>query len=291
MLAGRMPSPGPARRIGAVETGRPAPPAGLRAAAARPGARPAGRRGVRLLRPLLGREPAPARPAARPDRGRAWPTRASSTSPPGEAAGRGTILALPHLGGWEWAGIGAGISGHPISVVVEALEPPDVFEWFVAFRERLGMQVIPIGPGAAAACSRALRRQPPAVPAVRPAGRRGRRRWRSSSSASAPSAGRPGDPGVCAPGRPCSPPRCTSRAADAHLGVVRPPLDLARPGASATTSRPGPKRWPRARGLIRRAPTQWHLMQPNWPSDARSASPRIVRVRASVRVGWCAHTA
>ena len=74
----------------------------------------------------------------------------------GEAAGRGTILALPHLGGWEWAGTELAITGHPISVVVEALEPADVFEWFVGFRERLGMQVITTGPGAAAACSRAL---------------------------------------------------------------------------------------------------------------------------------------
>ena len=40
--------------------------------------------------------------------------------------------------------------------MVEALEPPDVFEWFVGFRERLGMRVITTGPGAAAACTRAL---------------------------------------------------------------------------------------------------------------------------------------
>src|SRR5262249_42455602 len=74
----------------------------------------------------------------------------------GEAAGRGTILALPHLGGWEWAGTQLSLTGHPISVVVEALQPPAVFGWFVAFRQRLGMQVIPAGPGAAAACTRAL---------------------------------------------------------------------------------------------------------------------------------------
>ncbi|HEY3810509.1 MAG TPA: hypothetical protein VGL49_03660, partial [Acidimicrobiales bacterium] len=74
----------------------------------------------------------------------------------GEAAGRGTILALPHLGGWEWAGAELAATGHPISVVVEALEPPELFDWFVSFRERLGMHVIPMGPGAAAACTRAL---------------------------------------------------------------------------------------------------------------------------------------
>jgi len=72
------------------------------------------------------------------------------------AAGRGTILALPHLGGWEWAGTELAQSGFPMSVVVEALRPPEVFEWFVGFRERLGMHVIPLGPGVTAQCSRAL---------------------------------------------------------------------------------------------------------------------------------------
>jgi len=30
-------------------------------------------------------------------------------------------------------------------------------------------------------------------------------------------------------------------------------------------------------GLIRRAPEQWHLLQPNWPSDA-ATSARPVRL-------------
>ena len=68
----------------------------------------------------------------------------------GREAGNGTILALPHLGGWEWAGSHLAIIGHPISVVVERLEPPDVFDWFVTVRERLGMDVIPVGPTATA---------------------------------------------------------------------------------------------------------------------------------------------
>ena len=50
----------------------------------------------------------------------------------GVAAGQGTIMALPHLGGWEWAGTHLASIGHPLSVLVERLEPPDVFEWFVS---------------------------------------------------------------------------------------------------------------------------------------------------------------
>ncbi len=69
------------------------------------------------------------------------------------AAGRGTILALPHLGGWEWCGCDLALRGNPMNVVVEQLEPVDVFDWFVSLRERLGMRVIPTGSGAAAACA------------------------------------------------------------------------------------------------------------------------------------------
>jgi KDO2-lipid IV(A) lauroyltransferase len=72
--------------------------------------------------------------------------------------GNGVILALPHLGGWEWAGFWvAACRGRQITAVVEALEPRDVYEWFVDLRTALGMQVVPLGPGAAAALLKALR--------------------------------------------------------------------------------------------------------------------------------------
>ena len=41
--------------------------------------------------------------------------------------------------------------------VVEKLDPPEIFEWFVELRRRLGMHVVPLGPGAGAAVARALR--------------------------------------------------------------------------------------------------------------------------------------
>src|SRR5205823_6774624 len=45
----------------------------------------------------------------------------------------------------------------PISVVVESLEPPELFEWFKALREDLGMHVIELGPDAGSAVVRALK--------------------------------------------------------------------------------------------------------------------------------------
>ena len=50
--------------------------------------------------------------------------------------GKGVILALPHLGGWEWAGFWiAAAKKLPITVVVEPIEPPQLFEWFEQFED------------------------------------------------------------------------------------------------------------------------------------------------------------
>lgn len=185
----------------------------------------------------------------------------------GRDAGRGTILVLPHLGGWEWAGAQLAAIGHPVSVVVERLEPPDLFEWFVAFREQLGMNVIPIGPDAASRCAAALadnhllcllsdrlvagsgvevdffgeKTMLPAGPATL--------------------ALRTG--AVVLPAAVYFEPRT-----DDHLGAVMPALDTTRQGGlRADVQRVTQEMAHIFEALIRRAPTQWHLMQPNWPSD------------------------
>ena len=67
------------------------------------------------------------------------------------------ILALPHLGGWEWAGRWLADTGHRVTVVVERIEPPELFDWFARLRNELGMKVVPLGPSAATAVLRALR--------------------------------------------------------------------------------------------------------------------------------------
>ncbi len=74
----------------------------------------------------------------------------------GLAGGNGVILVLPHLGGWEWAGRWIADQGHQITVVVEKIEPPELFEWFVDLRSALGMNVVPLGAGAGTAVMRAL---------------------------------------------------------------------------------------------------------------------------------------
>ena len=82
---------------------------------------------------------------------------ASSTSRPASPAGNGVILALPHVGGWDYAGAWLAAQGFPPTVVVEPVEPPELFEWFAGAREALGMTVVQLGPDAGRAVLGALR--------------------------------------------------------------------------------------------------------------------------------------
>ena len=63
------------------------------------------------------------------------------------AEGRGVVLALPHAGNWDTAGAWCGLSGVPFTTVAERLEPAAVYDRFLAFREGLGMQVLPLTGG------------------------------------------------------------------------------------------------------------------------------------------------
>jgi lauroyl/myristoyl acyltransferase len=56
-------------------------------------------------------------------------------------ADRGAVVALPHSGNWDLAGAWACVSGMPVTTVAEQLGDAE-FADFVAFRQRLGMEVL-----------------------------------------------------------------------------------------------------------------------------------------------------
>ncbi|MGW3165466.1 phosphatidylinositol mannoside acyltransferase [Streptomyces sp. NPDC001142] len=65
-------------------------------------------------------------------------------------AGRGVVLALPHLANWDLAG--AWVTTElkvPFTTVAERLKPETLYDRFVAYREGLGMEVLPHSGGAA----------------------------------------------------------------------------------------------------------------------------------------------
>jgi KDO2-lipid IV(A) lauroyltransferase len=63
------------------------------------------------------------------------------------AAGRGVICALPHLANYDHAGAWAGLTGMPVSTVAERLRPESLFDRFIAYRKKLGMEVLPLTGG------------------------------------------------------------------------------------------------------------------------------------------------
>ncbi|GAA3501892.1 phosphatidylinositol mannoside acyltransferase [Streptomyces prasinosporus] len=68
----------------------------------------------------------------------------------GMAAGKGVVLALPHLANWDLAGAWVTTElGIPFTTVAERLKPETLYDRFVAYREGLGMEVLPHSGGSA----------------------------------------------------------------------------------------------------------------------------------------------
>ena len=81
--------------------------------------------------------------------GRMWCTGEEKTAFRQMAAGRGVIFALPHMGNWEHAGAWIVLRGAgKFTTVAERLRPQSLYDRFVAFREGLGMEVLPHSGGA-----------------------------------------------------------------------------------------------------------------------------------------------
>jgi phosphatidylinositol dimannoside acyltransferase len=181
--------------------------------------------------------------------------------------GTGAMLALPHLGGWEWAGRWLADSGYPVTVIVERVDPPELFDWFVSWRRDLGMTVVPLGPDAGRAALGALRGNEVVCLLCD--------RDIQGGGVEVEFFGErttlPGGPATLAlrTGAPIIPVGVyfTERV-NGHHAVVRPPVASERRGklrddiTRVTQAIAGELEL-----LVRRAPEQWHLFQPNWPSD------------------------
>ena len=186
----------------------------------------------------------------------------------GLSSGRGVVVALPHLGGWEWAGRWITDQGIPMTVVVERLDPPELFDWFVELRREFGMTVVPLGPEAGGAVLSALRRNEIVCLLSD--------RFISGSGVAVDFLGErtllPAGPATLSSrtGAPLLPTAVYFQGRGAgHHAVVRPPIDTDRHGRGLreTVQSCTQTLADELAGLIRRAPDQWHLLQPNWPSD------------------------
>lgn len=183
------------------------------------------------------------------------------------AKGNGVILALPHLGGWEWAGRWMADKGHRMTVIVEPLDPPELFEWFTKLRSDLGMNVVPLGPKAAPSILSALRNNEiVCLLSDRDIQGGGVEVDFFGEKTTLPAG--PAMLGIRAGAAVLPTAVYFTPAIDGHQAVVRPPLSLDREGKLREAVASGTQMLAHElEGLIRRAPEQWHLFQPNWPSD------------------------
>ncbi len=182
-------------------------------------------------------------------------------------SGKGVIVALPHLGGWEWAGFWlAKVKHHRITVVVEPLDPPELFEWFAGFRRSLGMNVVPVGPDAGAEVLAALKRNEIVCLLSD--------RDISGDGIEVDFMGErtklPAGPALLAlrTGAPLMPAMVYSTPSGGHVTFSRPVLASEREGKLRQDVARVTQQMADELGLlIASAPQQWHMFGPNWPSD------------------------
>ena len=186
----------------------------------------------------------------------------------GLAKGNGVILALPHLGGWEWAGRWLADQGVEVYAVAELLGDEEVHQYLTELRARLGIHVIPLDSSSGARVLSALR-QNSVVCLISDRDLQGDgvevNFFGETTTV-------PGGPATLAlrTGATILPTAVFhSPGVDGHIGLVKPPLDVERTQGSlrSDVDRISQSLTDELAEFIRRAPAQWHLLQPNWPSD------------------------
>jgi len=187
------------------------------------------------------------------------------------ARGNGVILALPHLGGWEWAGRWLSAQGHTVAAVAEQLENAELFEWFRNLRSRIGINVIALDDQAGMRVSAALRANHVVCLLCDRDIPRGGKRSGVEVQFFGERTTVPAGPALFAirTGAALLPVATyfTSRV-DGHHAVIRPPIPVERAASLRESIRVVTQALTtEVEELVRKEPAQWHLFQPNWPSD------------------------
>lgn len=190
------------------------------------------------------------------------------------AAGRPRIFAVPHVGNWEVAGVVAESIGTPVVAVAEHLPNQHITDWFVGIRNRFGIDIILTSEANRTRSLMRILKNGGAVALLSDRDVTGR--------------------GIAVEffGEETSMPAGPVALADAtgadlfpvgaffHTGagyriVVRDPIQIPDLPSREERIDVGSHLLAAAfEELIAEAPSQWHLFQPNWPSDARFTDRR-----------------
>jgi lauroyl/myristoyl acyltransferase len=182
--------------------------------------------------------------------------------------GKGIVLVLPHLGSWEYAGRVMAEQGFPMAAVAEVLEPQELFRWFVDQREKLGISIIPLQAGTGGELLRALSAgKILCLLADRDLAGNGVKLDFFGEETTLP-----GGPATLALRSGAALVSCAvyHYPGRKHFAIINPAIDCTRTGnLRADVARITREFAGQLEDLIRRAPEQWHMFQPNWPADRR----------------------
>jgi KDO2-lipid IV(A) lauroyltransferase len=184
------------------------------------------------------------------------------------ASGRGVVFALPHMGNWEIAGLKAAREGARILAVAEDLGNEHLVRWFIEMRAMLEIDIVIARPGAGTSRALLERLKSGGVIALlcdRDIGGKGIPAVVFGEPTTLPAG-----PVTLADrsGAVLLPAGTYFKDGAGHRIDIRPPLKIPDlPDAEARVAEGTQRLAEVMEEIIRVAPEQWHLVQPNWPSD------------------------
>lgn len=184
------------------------------------------------------------------------------------ASDRGLVLALPHVGNWEAAGLRAAAEGARVLAVAEALRNERIVEWFTALRNSMDIDVVIARPGArvtaallerlraggtvALLCDRDLKGKGVPVTFF----------GEETTFPAGPIALADRTNAIVIPVG------CYFNEGAGHTFSLWPPLEIPEAETAEERVALGTQRLAGiVEEIVRRHPEQWHLIVPNWPSD------------------------
>jgi KDO2-lipid IV(A) lauroyltransferase len=190
-------------------------------------------------------------------------------------SGRGVILVGAHLASWDMAGMALGSEGIDLLAVSEALHDHRLWAWSVRRRRDLGFDVVPAD-GSWTAVFRLLRqlRGGGAVALLCDrdvVGNGVEVRFFGETTTL------PRGPLTLAlrTGAALLPVGTYQKRGRGHRVVIREPIAIPEEGGSDERIAAGTQRLAAVlEALVRAAPRQWLVLQPNWPSDRRGSPAR-----------------
>ncbi|MEX2323239.1 MAG: hypothetical protein WEA29_05660 [Acidimicrobiia bacterium] len=184
------------------------------------------------------------------------------------ATGRGVVVALPHMGNWEIAGLRAAREGARVLAVAEDLGNEHIVRWFIGMRAMMEIDIVIARAGSGVSRVLLERLKNGGVIALlcdRDLGGRGIPAVVFGEQTTLPAG-----PVALADrsGAVLLPAGTYFKDGAGHRFDIRPPLEIPDlPDAEARVAEGTQRLAEVMEEIIRVAPEQWHLVQANWPSD------------------------